>query len=158
MSPRTTRIVLAVLAATAAYVGLWAVSAPLSFYTSFPGGGHRWVAADGPYNEHLIRDVGGLYLALLALIVGAIVHPTPQVTRLTGVAWLVFSIPHLVYHATHLGVYGRTDQVLNVAGLGASLLLGVVLSLPRRGGSARNERVLNRVPKASAAIDGVPKE
>jgi hypothetical protein len=99
MSTRATRIVLAVLAATAAFVGLWAVSAPLSFYTSFPGGGHRWIAADGPYNEHLIRDVGGLYLALLALIVGAIVHPTPQITRLTGVAWLVFSIPHLVYHA-----------------------------------------------------------
>jgi Domain of unknown function (DUF4345) len=132
MSTRATRVVLIVLAAGAAFVGLWAVSAPSSFYTSFPGGSHRWVSADGPYNEHLIRDVGGLYLALLALAVGAIVRPTPQVTRLTGLAWVVFSVPHLAYHSAHLDVYNRTDQILNVLGLGASVLLGLVLCLPRR--------------------------
>src|SRR5215467_4535490 len=99
MSTRATRLMLVILAAGAAFVGLWAVSAPLSFYTSFPGGSHRWVAALGPYNEHLIRDVGGLYLGLLALTLGAIVRPTPQATRLAGLAWLVFSIPHLIYHS-----------------------------------------------------------
>ena len=34
------------------------------FYDDFPGLGRSWVAADGPYNEHLVRDVGALNLAL----------------------------------------------------------------------------------------------
>ena len=38
--------------------GLWATLSPRSFYDEFPGGGRAWVAADGPYNEHLVRDFG----------------------------------------------------------------------------------------------------
>ena len=38
--------------------GLWALLAPRSFYDSFPGGsGLHWVAADGPYNRHLVFSV-----------------------------------------------------------------------------------------------------
>jgi len=41
-------------------VGFWALLAPRSFYDDFPGGGRSWVSALPPYNEHLVRDVGGL--------------------------------------------------------------------------------------------------
>jgi hypothetical protein len=37
--------------------------------------------------------------------------------RTTGLVWLVFNVLHLSYHLTMLGMYGRTDQVLNVIGL-----------------------------------------
>ena len=62
-------IALAILAVNAALLGGWALVAPASFYRSFPGGGRSWVSIDGPYNEHLLRDVGGLNLALLVLTV-----------------------------------------------------------------------------------------
>jgi hypothetical protein len=57
---RSKQIVAAVLALIGGYVGLWAAAWPRRFYDSFPGLGRHWVLALGPYNEHLIRDVGGL--------------------------------------------------------------------------------------------------
>ena len=59
------RVILWVTAALGLYVGAWAAGIPQSFYDSFPGLGFIWISVDGPYNEHLIRDVGSLYLALV---------------------------------------------------------------------------------------------
>src|SRR3954452_21157003 len=61
---RWLRVVLALMVVSSAVVGFWAQLAPRSFYDDFPGGGQHWVSVDGPYNEHLVRDVGGLNLAL----------------------------------------------------------------------------------------------
>src|SRR3954471_13364403 len=58
------RVVLALLAFTSAGIGVWAAFAPRAFYDKFPGLGQVWVAVDGPYNEHLVRDFGALNLAL----------------------------------------------------------------------------------------------
>jgi hypothetical protein len=61
MSVRGQRIVLGVLLLIALVTGLWALLAPRSFYDSFPGGsGMHWVSADGPYNRHLVGDVGSM--------------------------------------------------------------------------------------------------
>ena len=48
--------------------------APKSFYEDFPGAGRVWVAVDGPYNEHLVRDVGSLNLALAFVAVAGADH------------------------------------------------------------------------------------
>jgi hypothetical protein len=140
------RSLLLVLALEAAYVGLWAAAAPSSFYRSFPGGGRHWVAVDGPYNEHLVRDVGALYLALLVFSVAGVVRADPDVGRLAGAGWLVFSGLHLAYHAAHLADLGRSDQVLNVVALGGTTVLAALLCLPARptrvvAGSAPTPRV-----------------
>ena len=67
---------LGVLLLIALVIGLWALLAPRSFYDSFPGGnGMHWVSADGPYNRHLVSDVGSMYLALAALTVAALGRP-----------------------------------------------------------------------------------
>lgn len=63
-----TTLALFYLGLTSLIVGLWAQFFPQEFYDHFPGLG-VWVAGDGPYNEHLIRDVGGLNLALTTLAV-----------------------------------------------------------------------------------------
>jgi hypothetical protein len=119
---------LVVLAANAALIGAWALLAPASFYRSFPGGGRAWVSIDGPYNEHLVRDVGGLNLALLVLTIGALYLRKYAVTRLAGLAWLPFAIPHAIYHAAHVGdLTSATDKVANVGGLAVTALLAVVL-------------------------------
>jgi len=127
---RGKRAVAALLALSAAEVGLWASIAPRSFYRSFPGGGRHWVSVLGPYNEHLVRDVGGLYLSLLAISVWAVVRLQPEIMRLAGVAWLVFSLPHLAFHAAHLGPFGLADQVGIMVTLGGTVVLAMVLLLP----------------------------
>ena len=72
MSVRGQRIVIGVLLLIALVTGLWAAVAPRSFYDSFPGSGLHWVSTDGPYNRHLVSDVGSMYLALAVVTVAAI--------------------------------------------------------------------------------------
>jgi hypothetical protein len=48
-------------------VGGWVSLAPTLFFADFPGAGRSWVSPLGPYNEHLVRDVASLNLALAAL-------------------------------------------------------------------------------------------
>src|SRR5436305_1125646 len=59
---------LAVMAVTPLLVGVWATASPRGFYDQFPGAGHHWVSAVGAYDEHLVRDVGALYLGSLVLL------------------------------------------------------------------------------------------
>lgn len=116
--------------------GIWAVVLPASFYGDFPLVRPAWVAVDGPYNEHLIRDVGAMFLALAVIALVAAVTGSAGQARLAGLAWLVFSVVHFGYHVTHLHVYSTLDQWLNVVSQVASILvaLAVVLIPPRRSG------------------------
>lgn len=132
VSVRVRQVVLAVLALSAADVGVWAELDPSDWYRSFPGLGMHWLSVLGPYNEHLSRDVGGLYLALLVLSVGAMFRAKDTyLVRLTGGAWAAFAIPHLIYHSAHLDMYGIRDQVLNVVTLGGTVLLAGSLVFAR---------------------------
>ncbi len=128
----TKRIAVEALAISAAFVGIWAEFAPRSFYNSFPGLGHRWVSAAGPYDEHLVRDVGGLYLALLVITVWVAVRPTADTLRMVGSGWLVFHLAHLAFHLDHLDGLSTADKIGNVVSLSAVLLLALVLVLPER--------------------------
>ena len=132
MTTSLQRSMLLILAATGAYTGPWASIRPRSFYDSFPGFGRVWVGVDGPYNEHLIRDVGATYTALMVLSLIAAVSLHPIAVALAGWTWLTFGTLHLAYHVPHLDEFNTTDQVLNVVALGGSLLLAALLVLPRR--------------------------
>ena len=121
------RIGLAILALSSAPLGLWATFAPRSFYDNFPGMGHHWVALDGPYNHHLITDFGALNLALTVVTVGALVWMTPQLIRITALAWLAYAIPHELYHATHLDPFGTSDKVGQLVGLAIDIVIAVAL-------------------------------
>jgi hypothetical protein len=147
-----TRIGLAYLALGGLWVGIWATFAPQSFYDDFPGLGRHWVAIDGPYSQHLISDVGGLNLALGIITVVAAVKLTPAFVRAVCVGWLVYSVPHLLYHATHLHGFETSDQVLMTVSLGANVVvpLAVLIGslLPKtadRGAVARPEEATSRV-------------
>jgi hypothetical protein len=119
---RSRRAALIALTIASLAVGAWAQFAPASFHTSFPFG-RAWVSTDGPFNEHLIRDVGGLNLALGALTGLAALRMHADLVRLAAVVTLVFSVPHLTYHALHLEPYAALDAV----GMMLSLGLGVVV-------------------------------
>jgi hypothetical protein len=121
------RLILLLLTVSASIVGAWAQFAPRSFYESFPGSGRHWVDVDGPFNEHLIRDVGGLNLALALVTLVAAVSLTPALVLAAAGAWLVYSIPHLVYHAANLEPYSTSDQVANMVSLGLTVLAPAVV-------------------------------
>lgn len=125
------RAVLALSVLLGLYVGVWAELFPHAFYTSFPGFGRHWISLDGLENQHLIRDVGSMYLALTAISIAAIASRTATVGRVAGLGWTVFGVLHLAYHLTHM-VGSSTDMDGTVIGLGTSAILGVVLLLPTR--------------------------
>jgi hypothetical protein len=135
MAERAVRAALALLVAQGLVVGSWAAISPRSFYDDFPGGGRAWVAADGPYNEHLVRDFGDLNLALAAVALVALVTMGRALVLAAGLGWIVYQAPHLVYHLRHLDVYDTTDQALNVISLvlALALPLAVVVLAPRLG-------------------------
>lgn len=130
MTPRLRRTVLLLTAVIGTYVGAWAALAPHDFYRSFPGFGLIWVSIDGPWNEHLVRDVGALYLGLAAATAyGAVVRGVAAVavSRGVGLAWVVFSVPHLGYHLLHLGGLAPLDVALQILSLSSTVLLGGLL-------------------------------
>ncbi|MBN6033758.1 hypothetical protein [Amycolatopsis sp. 195334CR] len=131
MQSTFTRATLALFALVGFVTGVWACFLPDSFYLDFPGFRSGWVSADGPFNEHLIRDVGAMFLALGVIAAGALGMKTTSAARLAGAAWLVLSVPHTTYHLVHLHVLEPVDQVLNAVGLVAGTLAALaVLLLP----------------------------
>ncbi|MVM35372.1 hypothetical protein GO755_35445 [Spirosoma sp. HMF4905] len=115
------------LGLTNIFPGVWALFMPHSFYDSFPGLGRVWVAVDGPYNEHLIRDVGGFFLALALLSFLTLLAPRLVSVRATAICLLTFNTPHLLYHLKHLHMLPVIDQIGNVVALSAGVLLPVLL-------------------------------
>lgn len=125
------RILLAVLLLVALSLGIWTYGMPRNWYDTFPGFGLRWVAATGPYNEHFVSDIGGMYLALAVLTAGALWFATSDATvRITAAAWTTFNVFHLGYHVTTLQMYDGRDRVLVVASLTILSLVSAVLLLP----------------------------
>ncbi len=118
MDPRTLlRVALGYLSLITAQIGFWALLAPQSFYDGFPGMGRAWVAVDGPYNEHLVRDVGALNLALLAVLVLAAVRLTRELVMLAAVASAAWGVPHLIYHLFNTDGLATGDIIASLGGL-----------------------------------------
>jgi hypothetical protein len=116
------RLALIVLLGGNLLVGVWAQAFPRSFYDDFPGMGRVWVALDGPYNEHLVRDVGGLNLALALVAAVALVTGSVVVARVAGGASLLYGLPHFLYHATHLSPFSATDKGAMLVSLGLNVV------------------------------------
>ena len=108
-------------------VGLWALLVPRSFYDDFPFPGREWVSALGPYNEHLVRDVGALNLALGVLLATAVILLERRLVRASLVAWLVYAVPHFAFHITTLDAFPPFDNLANVGVLGLAVLLPSLL-------------------------------
>ncbi|HEX4819163.1 MAG TPA: hypothetical protein VFV00_03070, partial [Acidimicrobiales bacterium] len=127
MRDTTTRVLLIIVGVGNAAVGLWAALAPQSFYDDFPGAGRHWVAVDGPYNEHLVRDVGVLNLALAALVLAVLLRPERYFVMVAAAAELVYTAPHFLYHLAHLDLFGSGDKVALMVSLGVTVLAPIAL-------------------------------
>lgn len=115
------RAVLGLLGCAQLIIGIWALLAPRSFYGDFPTG-QGWVAKAGAYDEHLVRDVGSLFIAIAVLALIAAVLLTRSVVVIACVVFLLYSVPHLIYHALNLGPYDTADAIGNVVALSAEVL------------------------------------
>lgn len=134
------RVVLGLYGAALSATGFWAAAFPESFFDDYPGWDQQvWVGRDGPYNEHLVRDVGTLNLALATLVLIAAVHTTRALVTTAAVCNLVNAVPHLVYHWENRSALPRAARPGAISTLvvavvvPAALLLWVALHRRRAG-------------------------
>lgn len=121
---RIERVALALIGLFMLPAGLQAAFAPQSFFDDFPLG-RSWISHQGDlYNEHLVRDVGALFLALI-IVTGWTVWKQRQGAPV-AVAWLVQGVLHLGFHAANLDGYGTADTIGLVGSLVTIPALAVV--------------------------------
>lgn len=124
---RNDRIARGALGCIALFMALTAMQAaffPRSFFDDFPVG-RGWVAAEGgSYDEHLVREVGVLVIALIIVTVWSAWTGSGVVA--VAIAWLVQGMLHLWYHVGHLDGLDGFDRMGLVASLGAIPLLALV--------------------------------
>ena len=113
---------LALLALITLTAGAWQYFAPRSFYTGVPT-----VAADPPFNQHLMTDVGGLGLALAVVLGAAAATMDRLLIRVALAAYLVYSVSHLLFHVTHLTGLSAGGIAFLVIGLTLLPLLALAL-------------------------------
>jgi hypothetical protein len=123
--PRTAQLALGLLCLSAFSIGLTATAFPRTFYDDFPFLSH-WVDLLPPYNEHLVTDVGGLYLGFSVLFGWAVLKPQRALVQPVCVAWILTSTLHLVFHADHLDGFGAADGVAELASLALLPALALV--------------------------------
>jgi hypothetical protein len=140
------KALLAWLALYSLSVGLWQYLAPRSFYDDFPGFGRHWVDVDGPFNEHLLRDVGQGNLAFGVVALVALLSGGVWLARATGLAAVIANLPHHAYHQAKVDVLpALSDQVLQTTTLSLVTVTSVVLAvlafrLPVRAETPRGRR------------------
>lgn len=105
-------------------IGLQAAFTPRSFFDDFPIG-RGWISLGGElYNEHLVRDVGGLFLVLSLLSVWA--WRNRALAQPLLVAWLVEGTLHVWFHVRHLGHFDGADRAALILTLGSTPVVAVV--------------------------------
>jgi hypothetical protein len=100
-------------------VGLVATLAPKAFYDYVP-----WVSRMPPFSEHLMRDYGAMNLSLALVFAVAAITMERRMVRIALGAYLLFAIPHLTFHVTHL------ENFTTAAAVGQTIALAVALLLP----------------------------
>jgi len=151
------RAVLAALGLVQVIDGLWAVLAPRSFYGDFPFG-RGWVEALPAYNEHLMRDVGGLFLATGLVLLAAAWTLERRMVIVAAASYLVFAVPHTIYHSFNLEPYTTGDAIANALTLAATVLLPAWVLFEVGRGRRADRPAAGGAAKASngnARIEGV---
>jgi hypothetical protein len=115
------------LAVPVLVVGGWALIAPRSWYDDFPIGAADWISGLGPYQEHLVRDFGSLYLALGLLLALAAVALDRLLVRSVLAVSLVFQVPHFIFHASNTEPFSTVNNFVNLALLAFGLVLTAML-------------------------------
>ncbi|WP_106583102.1 hypothetical protein [Murinocardiopsis flavida] len=111
-------------------VGAWQALLPASFYNDID-----WVARYPPFNDHLMRDLGGLNLALGVVLAGAALVLERRFVVTALLAFLMYSSSHVLFHATHTEHFTRAEATVQVLTLGVGVLIPLALLLLARRAS-----------------------
>jgi hypothetical protein len=103
-------------------VGVVATLAPRAFYDYVP-----WVDLAPPFSEHLMRDYGAMNLALGLVTAVAAITMDRIMVRTALVAYLLFAIPHLLFHVSHHDHYTPSQAVGETTALTIAVLLPLAL-------------------------------
>lgn len=97
---------------------------PESWYDDFPLG-RGWVPVEGgAYDEHLVRDVGVLFVALIIVTVWSVWRSDAMTA--VAIAWLIQGLFHVGFHIGHLDGLDTADQVGLVGSLVSIPILAAV--------------------------------
>lgn len=130
---RVTRIALLSVGLPSLITGLWIRLAPHDFWSNFPGFGAHWVRELGPYNGHALTDYGGALVGLSVGLIAVALLPRVRALPLMLTAWLLASVPHLLYHLVDTSSLSTTGYLLNNALLaGAVVVPAAILALDLR--------------------------
>lgn len=124
-APGIARAALVVLTLTALSIGLPASFAPRSFYDDYPFFA-SWVDLLPPYNEHLVTDVGGLYLGFAVVLGWAAWTLGRELVRAACAGWALMSLLHFVFHAGHLDGFSTADAIAELVALGFVLVVPAI--------------------------------
>ncbi len=116
------RVGLGILTFVQLGTGLWQLLIPEGFYRDFPT-----VSLAPPFNEHLMRDFGGANIAIGVIVLVVAVWLEKKYVVLVLLAYLAFSVPHLLFHLTHLHDASPSDIAFQVASLGGAVVLPVIV-------------------------------
>ena len=140
LGERESKAGLVVLALPQLAIGVWALVSPRGWFDNFPGGGNHWLPLYGGFDEHLVIDVGSSFLALGVLLVAAAIWFDRRLVIVAAVTYLVYQLPHAIYHFGADDVLSSGDRVANTVGLALALFLalGILVAAvrPGRGGDA----------------------
>jgi len=103
-------------------VGLVATLAPRVFYDYVP-----WVDLAPPFAEHLMRDYGAMNLALGLVTAVAAITMDRVMVRTSLAAYLMFAVPHLLFHVTHHDHYTASQAIGETTVLTIAVLLPLAL-------------------------------
>jgi hypothetical protein len=129
---------LALVAAAQLEIAVWGLVAPRSFFGKFPAPGHHWVAALGPYNEHLVRDFAASELGFAVLLGFAAWTFARPLVLAAGIAFIVATLPHFGYHLTTTGSFSTADNVGSLAGFVLELVV-VAFAMAAAGRSSSSQ-------------------
>jgi hypothetical protein len=103
-------------------VGLVATLAPRAFYDYVP-----WVDLAPPFAEHLMRDYGAMNLALGLVTAVSAITMNRVMVRTSLAAYLLFAVPHLLFHVTHHDHYTASQAVGETTALTIAVLIPLAL-------------------------------
>jgi hypothetical protein len=136
-------------------IGVWAVIAPKNWFESFPGFDPRVVAAEPPFNEHLATDVGAGFVATGVVLLAAAVWANRAAMATALVAFVAFTLPHVVYHATNpADALTATENAFNTVTLANGLVLAAVFAWGLRATRPPVTDAATVVPSAAELVKG----
>ena len=128
---------LALVAVAQAELGLWGTASPRSLYDHYPGFGHHWISALGPYNEHLVRDFAAAELGFAVLLACTAIWFERRLVLIAGAVFLAATLPHFAYHLTTTDSFSTADNTASLAGFALELAVVIgamaVVQRPYRG-------------------------